>query len=278
MKNTEFIATLPVLDLDHPGAQDPAYKKRREQIAMAAVEFHQSSQKKIPFIKYTPEEHAVWRHVLQKLKPLHEKWACSWYKEGWRKMNIREEHIPQIREVSTQLEQINGFSLEPIHGLVQPREFLIKLSQNVMLCTQYIRHPSKPEFTPEPDIIHEVLGHVPMFTHPDINELQQMIGKAAMTATEQQLEWLNRIYWFTIEYGLICEQGDIKAFGAGLLGGIKDLTNALSGKARITLFDLKTVITTDYNYSCEQPQFFVMESLEQTKEEIRRFIESFQDP
>ena len=276
MTNAEFeITTLPVLDQDHPGAKDPTYRKRRKEIATAAIEFHQSQQKEIPLIKYTAQEHQVWKHVMHKLKPLHEKWACSWYKEGWKKMNLSEDHIPQIRDISAQLQALGGFRLEPIHGLVQPREFLIKLNQNVMLCTQYIRHASKPEFTPEPDIIHEVLGHVPMFTHPQINELQRMIGKAAAMATEQQLEWLNKIYWFTIEYGLIREQGEIKAFGAGLLGGIKDLTNAFNHKVSIKPFDLKTVLATNYNYSFEQPQFFVMESIEKVKEEIRVLTHSF---
>ena len=272
------ITTLPILDLDHPGAHDPKYRKRRKEITTAAIEFHQQdpTNREIPLLQYTEEENQVWQHVLQKLKPLHEKWACSWYKEGWKKMKISEDTIPQIRELSAQLQVLNGFRLEPIHGLVQPKEFLLKLSQNIMLCTQYIRHSSKPEFTPEPDIIHEVLGHVPMFTHPELNEFQQMIGQAAAIATDTELEWLNRIYWFTIEYGLIRENGEIKAFGAGLLGGIQDLTNAFTGKTIIIPFDIQTVINTDYNYSFEQPRFFVMASIGEVKEETRKLISTFE--
>ncbi len=272
------ITTLPILDLDHPGAHDPRYRRRREEITAAAIKFHQQDQaiREIPVMQYTEEENKVWRHVLRKLKPLHEQWACSWYREGWKKIKISENTIPQIRELSAQLQALNSFRLEPIHGLVQPREFLLKLSQNIMLCTQYIRHSSKPEFTPEPDIIHEVLGHVPMFTHPELNEFQCLIGKAAAIATEEELTSLNRLYWFTIEYGLILEQGEVKAFGAGLLGGIKDLTNAFNGKALIKPFSMQEIITTDYNYSFEQPRFFVIESVRKLKKEAEELIAGFQ--
>lgn len=274
-----LIGTLPILDLDHPGAHDPHYRKRREEITAAAIEFHQQSPaiREIPFVQYTPQENQVWQHVLKKLKPLHEQWACRWYKEGWKNMRITEDTIPSLRELSTQLERLNGFKLEPIHGLVHPRQFLIRLSQNIMLCTQYIRHSSNPEFTPEPDIIHEVLGHVPMFVHRELNEFQQMIGRAAATATDEELQKLNRLYWYTIEYGLIQEVDGIKAFGAGLLGGIKDLTNAFSGKAWVKPFDMNVVINTDYNYSFEQPRFFVIESLERLRAETKELIAGFKN-
>ncbi|MBI2146478.1 phenylalanine 4-monooxygenase [Candidatus Woesearchaeota archaeon] len=272
-----LITTLPILDLNHPGAHDVTYRKRREEITAAAITFHQqdSASRQIPLVDYTEEENKVWQQVVQKLKPLHEQWACSWYQEGWKKIRISQEVIPQIRELSAQLQTLNGFRLEPIHGLVQPREFLLKLAQNIMLCTQYIRHSSNPEFTPEPDIIHEVLGHVPLFTHPELNQFQRHIGIAAAFATDQELTSLNRLYWYTIEYGLILEHGEIKAFGAGLLGGIKDLTNAFSGKALIRPFSMQEVVAADYNYSFEQPRFFVIPSLEFLQQETRRLILGF---
>ena len=100
-----LITTLPILDLDHPGAHDPKYRKRREEITSAAIKFHQqdSTSRQIPFVHYTKKENKTWQHVLQKLKPLHEKWACSWYKEGRKKIKISEDAIPQIRELSVQL-------------------------------------------------------------------------------------------------------------------------------------------------------------------------------
>ena len=114
-----------------------------------------------------------------------------------------------------------------------------------------------------------------MFVHPEIIALNKLIGKAARTATEEQLLWLNRLYWYSIEYGLIMENGEMKAFGAGLLGGIKDCTNAFSENCVIKPFTIAEVIETDYNYSFEQPHFFVIPSLEWLHKEIEIFIKSF---
>ncbi len=167
--------TLPILDLNHPGANDKDYRNRREIITTAALEFHaqptQIQPNSIPLIQYTREENQVWQHVYKKLQPLHQKHACSLYKDGRLLLNLPENHIPQLAQLSQQLQQLSNFHLEPIHGLVDARIFLSKLASNTMLCTQYIRHPSKPEFTPEPDIIHEVLGHVPLFTNNQLNHI-----------------------------------------------------------------------------------------------------------
>ncbi len=270
-----IFTTLPVLDLDHPGAKDPDYQKRRKVIVSKAIRFHQRKAKTIPLVNYTSEEHNVWKVICDKIRPLHEKWACSIYKEGRKKLPISEYKIPQLRDLSVQLQKLTKFRLEPIHGLVDGKIFLMKLAENVMLSTQYIRHHSKPEFTPEPDIIHEVLGHVPMFTNPQLIEIQQMIGTAAKIANEKQLDQLGSLYWFTIEYGLIEEEGEIKAFGAGLLGGIQDLTNAFSSKTLIKRFDLKEVLAQDYNYSFEQQVLFVIPSLDELKKQTLNLIESF---
>lgn len=279
MNQQLVIETLPILDLDHPGAQDLEYRKRRLMIANAAIAFHHAdpSSREIPVIQYTEEEQGVWRHIVQKITPLQEKWACSFYKEGRRQLqSISGQRLPVLREVSQEVEQKFSFRLEPVHGLVTAREFLMKLEHDVMLSTQYLRHPSLPEFTPEPDIVHEILGHVPMFTHATLREFSRMIGRAARLATEEQMIFLNRLYWFTVEFGLIEEDGQIKAFGAGLLGGIQDLRNACEGGAFIKPFDLPEVIHTDYNYSFNQPVFFVIPSLAVLIEETRKFLQAQQ--
>jgi phenylalanine-4-hydroxylase len=280
---TQQLTTLPILDLNHPGANDVEYRKRRDAIIQKAIEFHSCTSKLsnkkergIPVVEYSEEEHKVWRHICQKLKPLHEKWACSIYLEGRKKLGLDEKKIPQLKDLHTQLQSINGFKLEPIHGLVDPREFLMKLEHKTMLCTQYIRHHSKPEFTPEPDVVHEIVGHVPLWTNDALVQFSRLIGRAARIATEEEVKWLSNLYWFTVEFGLIEEQGEIKAFGAGLLGGISDLTNAMSGKATIKPFTTDEVIKIDYNYSFEQPVFFVIPRVEFLLNETRKLVSRFE--
>ena len=270
-----MIETLPILDLDHPGAKDEGYTKRRKKIVKAAIEFHSQKKRIIPLIDYTQEEHKVWCSINEKLRPLHEKWACSLYKKGRKKLNLDKKKIPQLQDISNQLKKIHGFTLEPIHGLVDSRIFFSKLGKKTMLCTQYIRHYSRPEFTPEPDIIHEILGHIPTFTNKKMIEFSQILGRAAENADADQLKKLERLYWFTVEYGLIQDEDGIKAFGAGLLGGIQDLKNAFNGKSIIKEFKIKEVLETEYNYSFEQPVFFVIPSFNFLVEETRKLIDSF---
>ena len=267
--------TLPILDLDHPGSNDQDYRKRRDEIVQNAINFHTQKLSQIPLVQYTQQEDEVWQHVSTKLDELHQKHACTLYKDARKIIDLPKDHVPQLRDLNAELQNISGFKLEPVHGLVSAREFMIKLGDGIMLSTQYIRHHSKPEFSPEPDIIHEVFGHVPMFIHPQIIKLNQTIGNAARIANEEQLLWLNRIYWYSIEYGLIQEKNEIKAFGAGLLGGIKDCTNAFSKEALIKPFTIKEVTNTDYNYSFEQPHFFVIPSVEWLQTEVEKLIATF---
>lgn len=139
-----------------------------------------------------------------------------------------------------------------------------------MRCTPYIRHPEFPFFTPEPDIVHELRGHAPMFTHMPFVEMSMNIGKAAAKAVEKNdeelLDLIGLFYWFTVEYGLIRENGEIKIFGAGNNGGIQDLLRSMDPtveKRPISLTEIKE-LTIDYD--APQEVFFVSESFEQIAE------------
>ncbi len=271
---TEPKEILQILDLDHPGASDKAYRKRREHIAEQARTFRNDPDN-IPLITYTDEEHGVWSTVNKVLNKLHPDRACSMYITARTKLDISDSVIPQMRDLSQNIEQFHQFRLGPIEGLVDSRSFLSQLGKKRMLCTQYIRHKSRPTFTPEPDIIHEFIGHAPMFTIKEIVEFSELIGNAAATATNEQLIQLERLYWFTLEYGLIEEQGKRKAFGAGLLAGIEDMNNAFKINAHIKPFHVADVIQTDYNYSFTQPVFFILPSFSFLRDETKKLIDSF---
>jgi phenylalanine-4-hydroxylase len=142
-----------------------------------------------------------------------------------------------------------------------------------MLSTQYIRHHSKPEYTPEPDIVHESIGHIPMFTNPDFADFSQFIGHGARIASDQQLEELGRLYWFTVEFGLTEEDGEVKAYGAGLLSSYGELEHAFSDEVERRSFDLQQVINHDYTYSDMQPVLYVVPSYAELKRVTRDYIE-----
>ncbi|MBC7797190.1 MAG: phenylalanine 4-monooxygenase [Pyrinomonadaceae bacterium] len=263
------------LELDHPGANDAEYRTRRDFIAKHAKQFREDPQHKIVDVAYTPEEQKVWQIVSTKLEELQQTRASEFYLEAKKLLGINNERIPQLSEMSKRLTELSNFRLAPIEGLVETRAFLSMLSYRTMLCTQYIRHHSRPEYTPEPDIVHEAIGHIPNFTNPDFADFSQNIGRGAKIATAQQLEELGRLYWFTVEFGLVEEHGETKAFGAGLLSSFGELENAFTDNVEKRPFDLQTVINTTYSYSDMQPILYVIPSYSYLKDVTRQYIETF---
>ncbi len=268
-------AEINQLALDHPGANDTAYRTRRDYIASLSKRFREDPQHKIIDVEYTPEEQQVWQIVATKLKEIQAKRASTFYLEAKKKLGISTERIPQLSEMNRRLGELTGFRLAPIEGLVETRGFLSWLEHRTMLCTQYIRHTSRPEYTPEPDIVHEAIGHIPNFTNADFADFSQFIGRGARIATDEQLEELGRLYWFTVEFGLVREGDEIKAFGAGLLSSFGELENAFTDNVERRPFDLQEVIKQDFDYSDMQPILYVIPSYAELKETTRKYIESF---
>jgi phenylalanine-4-hydroxylase len=268
-------AEINQLALDHPGANDAAYRTRRDYIASLSKCFREDPEHKIIDVEYTPEEQKVWQIVATKLEEIQAKRASAFYLDAKKKLGISTERIPQLSEMNKRLKELCNFRLAPIEGLVETRGFLSWLSYRTMLCTQYIRHTSRPEYTPEPDIVHEAIGHIPNFTNCDFADFSQFIGHGAKIATDEQLEELGRLYWFTVEFGLVEEDGKLKAYGAGLLSSFGELENAFTDNVERRPFDLNEVINQTYDYSEMQPILYVIPSYSYLKETTRKYIESF---
>ena len=258
------------LHLDHPGASDQEYRTRRDYIASLSKKFRETGV--ITDVDYNEQEQGIWRHVAARLEELHEKHASPFYLRAKRDLGISNDRIPQLTEMNRKLKELTNFRLAPVEGLVDTRAFLSWLSWRTMLSTQYIRHHSRPEYTPEPDIVHEAIGHIPMFTNPNFADYSQFIGHGARIATDEQIEELGRLYWFTVEFGLVEHEGDIKAYGAGLLSSFGELEHAFSDEVERRPFDLEQVINHDFTYSDMQPILYVIPSYAELKEVTREYI------
>lgn len=261
------------LHLDHPGASDLEYRERRDYIASLSKKFRETGV--ITDVEYNEDEQNIWRHVAARLEELHQKHASAFYLRAKRDLGISNDRIPQLSEMNRRLKELTNFRLAPVEGLVDTRAFLSWLSFRTMLSTQYIRHHSRPEYTPEPDIVHEAIGHIPMFTNPNFADYSQFIGHGARIATDQQIEELGRLYWYTVEFGLVEENGDVKAYGAGLLSSFGELEHAFSDKVERRPFDLEQVINHDFTYSDMQPVLYVIPSYAELKEVTRNYIARF---
>ena len=259
------------LHLDHPGANDEEYRKRRDHIASLSKRFRETGV--ITDVEYSEQEQAIWRHVAERLEELHQKHASPFYLKAKKDLGISKDRIPQLSEMNRKLKELTNFRLAPIEGLVDTRAFLSWLSWRTMLSTQYIRHHSRPEYTPEPDIVHEAIGHIPMFTNSNFADYSQFVGHGARIADDKQLEELGRLYWFTVEFGLVEHEGDIKAYGAGLLSSFGELEHAFSDEVERRPFDLDEVINQEYTYSDMQPVLYVIPSYAELKEVTRKYIE-----
>ena len=261
------------LHLDHPGASDEEYRRRRDHIASLSKKFRETGV--ITDVDYSEKEQGIWRHVTERLEELHQKHASPFYLKAKKDLGISTRRIPQLSEMSRRLKELTNFRLAPVEGLVDTRAFLSWLSWRTMLSTQYIRHHSRPDYTPEPDIVHEAIGHIPMFTNQNFADYSQFIGHGARIANDEQLEALGRLYWFTVEFGMVEHEGDIKAYGAGLLSSFGELEHAFSNEVERRPFNLEEVINTPYEYSDMQPLLFVVSSYAELKEVTRRYITSF---
>ncbi len=257
------------LDPDHPGFRDPDYRRRRNQIAQIAMNYHPRDP--IPDAPYTNEEHQVWSVIWKALRPAHDRHACAEYIQAIGQLNFSDDRIPQLREVNERVQAISGFRLEPVAGLVQPRVFLENLADGVFLCTQYIRHHSTPLYTPEPDVVHEIVGHGVTLACPRLAELNRLFGEAVKrTNSAEKLERLSRVYWFTIEFGVLRENGSIKAYGTGLLSSAGEMEEM--HKADLRPLDLAAAANEKYDPTHFQPVLFCAESFETMYQALREFL------
>ncbi len=264
--------SLVVLDPDHPGFRDAEYRSRRNQIAQIALSYQPGSP--IPEAPYTSQEHGVWQTIWAALEPAHQKHACGEYLECIRQLNFDTDRIPQLSEVSEKVEAISGFRLEPVAGLVEPRVFLESLANGVFLCTQYIRHHSTPLYTPEPDVAHEIIGHAVTLASPRFARINRLFGEAVKkTKSRDDLDRLARIYWFTIEFGVLKEDHDVKAYGTGLLSSAGELEEM--SKAELIPLDLEVAINRQYDPTHYQAVLFCAESFEQMETLLTEFLLSW---
>jgi phenylalanine-4-hydroxylase len=257
------------LDPDHPGFRDPDYRARRNAIAQIAMTYTPGSP--IPTAPYTELEHGVWQTIWKALGPAHREHACAEYLECLERLDFDSDRIPQLDEVSQKVEALSGFRLEPVAGLVEPRVFLESLARGVFLSTQYIRHYSTPLYTPEPDVAHEIIGHAVTLASKRFAELNRLFGEAVTRTTDPDaLDRLSRVYWFTIEFGVLRENGQIKAYGTGLLSSAGEL--AEMHKAELLPLDVEVAANHVYDPTHFQAILFCAESFDEMYETLREFL------
>ena len=260
------------LDPDHPGFRDAEYRARRNAIAQIATNYR--SGQPIPHAPYTKLEHGVWQTIWKALRLSHRRHACAEYLECLERLNFPTDRIPQLDEVSRKVEALSGFRLEPVAGLVEPRIFLESLARGVFLCTQYIQHHSTPLYTPEPDVAHEIIGHAVTLASPRLAEINRLFGEAVRrTKSDEEIDRLARVYWFTIEFGVLRENGAVRAYGTGLLSSAGELEEM--HKAELRPLDLEAAANHVYDPTHYQAILFCAESFDEMERSLREFLNNW---
>lgn len=262
------------LPADHPGAADPAYRARRASIAAVGAAHRRGDP--IPDVAYSPEEDAVWARVWRELAARHRRHACATYLRSAAAVVLPADRVPQLREVDARTRALTGFAIAPVPGLVPTRDFYGALADRTFLATQYIRHHSVPEYTPEPDIVHEIIGHANILGSPEVADLYHAAGRASRRAeTPEALEVFSRIFWFTLEFGVVHEDGDLKAYGAGILSSFGEL--ARYRHADVRPWDLAAMATATYDITRYQPVLHAAPSMAELVDRLGAFFEGFDD-
>lgn len=259
---------------DHPGFADADYRRRRSVIASLGAAYEPGDP--IPDVPYSAEEDEVWRTVSSELATLHRNAACAEYRRGAERLLLPTERVPQLREVDEAVHALTGFHIRPVPGLVPVSDFYGALADRAFLSTQYIRHHSVPFYTPEPDIVHEIIGHGNSLASARFAELYQAAGKASRRATtEAALDFFSKVFWFTLEFGVVHEDGNLKAYGAGLCSSYGEIQ--VFCDAEIRAWDLAAMGTLDYDITQYQPVLYAAPSMDFVFDELGAFFDDFTD-
>jgi len=262
------------LDRDHPGFRDAAYRERRN--AIAALALRRTIGAPVEDVEYTDGEHGVWRTVLSHLAPLHERYACAAYQSGFPRVSLTSPRVPSFEQMNARLSHATGFRLEPVGGLVSAARFMEHLERGVFLATQYMRHESQPLYTPEPDVVHELVGHAPLLVDPQFAEVNRLFGVATRRAIEDDLgparvEALIRVYWYTLEFGVARRDQGLEVYGAGLLSSYGEL-GRLESTPELRPFDLDAISRLPFDPTDYQRVLFLAPSVDHALDAITTWL------
>jgi len=259
---------------NHPGAVDPEYRARRNALATLAIEWRPGTPP--PTAPYTEAEHELWRIVCRELHGLHERLACSLYLEGKQRLGLPENRIPQLVEVNAMLSPLTGFSYVPAAGLVPLLQFYGSLADGVFHSTQYVRHHSVPLYTPEPDVLHEVVGHGNCLAHDRFAALYRLAGDAVRRVqTPEALEFISKVFWFSLEFGVLREDGEVRSYGAGLLSSYGEIQQV--AQADLRPLDIARMGVQVYDITHYQPVLFCGDGFSEVEDVVGTFFADVDD-
>ena len=221
--------------------------------------------------EYTPDQHALWGELVQRRMAQLEQCACREYLEGWRVLGLEGGRIPHLPEISERLEKRTGWKVQPVSGFMPSRAFFEMLEARLFPATTWLRSRESMDYTPEPDMLHDALGHLPMFAERSFADAVAEYGHVCHAMeNEEKLERMGRLYWYTFEFGLIRQEGEVKVYGSGVASSQQECTNVLSGGCRIADFSVEEVLDTTVKVDEIHKKLFAIESFEEILDAVHQ--------
>ena len=216
---------------------------------------------------YSEEQHAVWAELVSCRMPQIRQHACEEYLQGFEQIGLRADAIPNLAEVNLRLRPRTGWSAAAVSGFLPAGAFFEMLAARKFPTTTWLRSRGSLEYTPEPDIFHDVFGHVPMHAHQVFADFLQHYGRACAALTDMDaLERMGRLFWFTVEFGVIRQRGAIKVYGSGLISSHGESSYAIGGGPEIRDFNIDEVLNQAFSTSEMQRVLYAVESFDQIYE------------
>lgn len=224
-------------------------------------------------IQFAPEQHAIWADLYARQMDNVREHACSDYLEGFELLQMNPERIPTLPELNAVINPRTGWRM--VRTAVRYSDavpWYHHFAKQQFLITDYMRGRHEMDFTPEPDMFHDIFGHLPFMALPEYTALQEMFAPAFLAADDEKRENIKRLAWFSTEFGLIREQGELKIFGAGLISSFGEIGHIMAGNTPIRPFTIENVINYEKAIYTYNEVLFEFESIEALKVELARYF------
>jgi phenylalanine-4-hydroxylase len=213
---------------------------------------------------YTADQHQEWAELVGRRRRQLDTFACREYWQGYETIGLKDDALPNLSEVTAQLKPRTGWSTTAVSGFLPAAPFFEMLAARMFPTTTWLRGRDSLEYTPEPDIFHDVFGHVPMHAHPVFADFLQHYGSVCARVEDPDIvERLGRLFWYTVEFGLIRDRDGIKVYGSGVISSHGECTNVIEGGCEVKDFDLEEVFRTPVKVDEIQHVLFAIESFDQ---------------
>lgn len=215
------------------------------------------------FVSYSDEENNTWRYLYERQMTVLPGRACDEFMVGLQRLNLSADRIPQLPEVNLHLKSMTGWEVSPVAALISAREFFELLAQRRFPAATFIRCPEEIDYIQEPDIFHELFGHCPMLTNPVYADFVHQYAVKVLTFPENKWPLLQRLFWFTVEFGLIMTSQGLRAYGGGILSSIAETAYSVESDVPMrVLFDPVVAFRVPYRIDRLQPVYFVIPNYE----------------